>query len=184
VNLGEYIEASQGYQESLLADKTIGMRLSPRAVAGYFHFHFLDVIPVFWPKSIVSHDHRPKKAYYQLAQINQPVVALPQLSGKHPDAMTLWIANDLTEAFPKATLRWAAQRDGATLVEGQQTLDVPPLAAVTGERVDLMPIVTKNPKFDILLTVTDGQGHLLSRYRRNIRVVPEELLRPREPEKK
>ena len=67
-NLREYIEASQNYQEAVLADKVIGMRLSPRSIAGYFHFHFLDVVPVFWPKSIVSHDHRPKKAYYQLAQ--------------------------------------------------------------------------------------------------------------------
>ena len=36
----------------------------------------VDVLPANWPKSIVSHDHRPKKAYYQLAQINQPLVAL------------------------------------------------------------------------------------------------------------
>ncbi len=67
-NLREYIEASQDYQEALLADKVIGMRLSPWAIAGYFHFHFIDVVPAFWPKSIVSFDHRPKKAYFQLAQ--------------------------------------------------------------------------------------------------------------------
>ena len=60
-NLGQYIEASQNYQEAVLADKVIGMRLSPRAIAGYFHFHLIDVVPVFWPKSIVSFDHRPKK---------------------------------------------------------------------------------------------------------------------------
>ena len=96
-NLAEYIEASQNYQEALLADKTIGMRLSPRAVAGYFQFHFIDAVPVFWPKSSISHDHRPKRAYYQMAQINQPVVALPQLSGRRPDAVTLWIANDLAD---------------------------------------------------------------------------------------
>lgn len=34
-NLREYIEASQNYQEAVLADKVIGMRLSPRAIAGY-----------------------------------------------------------------------------------------------------------------------------------------------------
>jgi len=53
------------------------------------------VVPVFWPKSIVSHDHRPKKAYYQIAQINQPVVVLPRLAGHRPDMMTLWVCNDL-----------------------------------------------------------------------------------------
>ena len=33
-NLREYIEASQNYQEAVLADKLTGMRLSPRSVAG------------------------------------------------------------------------------------------------------------------------------------------------------
>jgi hypothetical protein len=176
VNLAEYIEASQNYQEAVLADKVIGMRLSPRAIAGYFHFHFLDVVPVFWPKAIVSHDHRPKKAYYQLAQLNQPVVAVPQLTGAKPDAMTLWVANDLTEAFPKATLRWIVSRDGQPLLEGQQMLDVPAIGAVSGETIDLSSLVAKHSAFDVTLTVTDDSGHVLSRYRRTVRVVPTELL--------
>jgi hypothetical protein len=176
-NLAEYIEASQNYQESLLADKTIGMRLSPRAISGYFHFHFMDVIPVFWPKSIVSHDHTPKKAYYQLAQINQPIVALPQLSGVRPDAMSLWIANDLPDPFPGATLRWTVSRDKKTLLEGAQKLDVPALDAVAGERVDLLPVTTNHPSFDLMLTVSDAAGRPLSRYQRSVRVVPPELLK-------
>jgi len=179
-NLAEYIEASQNYQESLLADKVIGMRLSPRAVSGYFHFHFIDVIPAFWPKSIVSHDHRPKKAYYQLAQLNQPVVALPRLSGAHPDGMQLWIANDLDEAFPQATLRWRVSHGGQTLLQGEQTLDVPALNVVSGREVDLLPVATKHTAFDIALEVHDKSGRLLSRYQRNVRVVPEELLKTAE----
>jgi len=180
-NLAEYIEASQNYQEAVLADKVIGMRLSPRAISGYFQFHFLDVIPVFWPKSIVSHDHRPKKAYYQLAQLNQPLVAVPQLSGGHPDAMRLWIANDLNEAFPQATLRWRVSRDGATLLQGEQKLNVPPLNAVPGEKVDLQPVVKKHPALDVTLTVSDANDRLLSRYQRTVRVVPEELLKADKP---
>ncbi|OHB78939.1 MAG: hypothetical protein A2W31_09820 [Planctomycetes bacterium RBG_16_64_10] len=176
-NLGEYIEASQNYQEAVLADKTIGMRLSPRAVAGYFHFHFMDVVPVFWPKSIVSHDHKPKKAYYQLAQINQPIVALPQLTGAKPDAMTLWVANDLADAFPQATLCWTLSRDGLALLEGQQQLDVPALGAVAGEKIDLLPVVAKHPAFDLTLTMTDAHGRLLARYQRTVRAVPAELLK-------
>ncbi len=124
--LAEYIEASQNYQETVLADKVIGMRLSPRAVAGYFQFHFLDVVPVFWPKSIVSHDHRPKKAYYQLAQINQPVVPLPQLSGPKPDAMTLWIANDLAEPLNRCTLDWTVAVGGESVLHGTATPTCPP----------------------------------------------------------
>lgn len=177
-NLAEYIEASQNYQEAVLADKTIGMRLSPRTIAGYFHFHFMDVVPVFWPKSIVSHDHRPKKAYYQMAQINQPVVALPQLAGSRPDTMTIWVANDLVEAFPQATVRWTLSGGGQTLLAGQQQLDVPALGAVAGEKLDLLPVVAKHPVFEVTLTITDDKGRLLSRYSRTVRAVPAELLAP------
>jgi hypothetical protein len=176
-NLVEYIEASQNYQESLLADKTIGYRLSPRAIAGYFQFHFMDTIPVHWPKSIVSHDHRPKKAYYQMAQINQPIVALFQMTGKHPDAMKLWVANDLSETFPGATIRWTVSHAGKTLLAGKQTLDVPAVNAVAGQHIDLLPVTTKVSRFDAELTLSDNSGNLLSRYRRTVRVVPVELLK-------
>jgi len=176
-NLAEYIEASQNYQEALLADKVTGMRLSPRSIAGYFHFHFIDVVPAFWPKSIVSHDHKPKKAYYQLAQLNQPLVAVPQLTGEHPDAMTVWIANDLDEAFPQATLSWIVSSSGKPLLQGRQKLDVPALGATAGEKVDLTAIAARHPAFDVALTVTDSGGRLISRYQRTVRVVPAELLK-------
>lgn len=175
-NLGEYIEASQNYQEALLADKTIGMRLSPHAVAGYFQFHFLDVIPAFWPKAIVSHDFRPKKAFYQMAQINQPLVPLPQLTGKRPDAMKLWVANDLAESFPQAVLRWTVRHDGRTLLTGQQTIDVPSLDAASGPTVSLLPVASKVAALELGLTLTDTTGKLLSRYQRTVRVFPEEAL--------
>jgi beta-mannosidase len=174
--LAEYIAASQNYQEALLADKAIGMRLSPRAISGYFHFHFMDVIPAFWPKSIVSHDHRPKKAYYQLAQINQPIVALPQLTGARPDAMTLWVANDLPEAFPQATVSWTVRHAGQTLIEGRQQLDVSAVGAVAGDKVDLSAIAEKHASFDVILTLSDAAGAPLSKYQRTVRVVPLRLL--------
>jgi beta-mannosidase len=55
-NLGEYIAASQNYQADVLAEVTKGHRLSPRRIAGYFQFHFIDATAALWPKSIVSHD--------------------------------------------------------------------------------------------------------------------------------
>ena len=175
-NLAEYIEASQNYQESLLADKVIGMRLSPQAIAGYFHFHFLDVVPVFWPKSIVSHDHRPKKAFYQLSQLNQPVVAVARLSGAKPDAMTLWVANDLSESFPRCTLDWTVSVDGKSALHGTVTLDVPPLSAVRGPQVDLRSLTVKAAAFDVMLALTDAAGGEISRYQRQVRCVPNQLL--------
>jgi hypothetical protein len=174
-NLAEYIEASQGYQEAVLADKTIGYRISPRAVAGYFQFHFLDVVPAFWPKSIVSHDHRPKKAYYQMAQINQPLVALAQLSGDRPDGMTLWVANDLSEPFDGAIVAWAATA-GKETVTGSRRIDVPAIDAVSVTRVDLRPVTSGADAFELALTLTDASGRVLSRYVRHVRCVPRELL--------
>jgi hypothetical protein len=175
-NLAEYIEASQNYQESLLADKTIGFRLSPRAIAGYFQHHFIDALPAHWPKSIVSHDHRPKKAYYQLAQINQPLVPLAQLIGPRPNAMRLWIANDLADSFAEVTLGWTVSYNGATLIEGQQTVDVPAARIAFGRTIDLSAVSKTYPSFDVLLTITDNQNRTLSRYQRTVRVVPPQLL--------
>jgi beta-mannosidase len=177
-NLGQYIEASQNYQEALLADKVIGMRLSPRAIAGYFHFHFIDVVPVFWPKSIVSFDHRPKKAYFQLAQLNQLVVALPQLSGAKPDAMTLWVANDLAEPLGRCTLDCTVAVGGKPVLHQTVTLDVPRLDAVRGPRIDLRPVTAKAAAFDLSLVLTDSAGRAISRYQRQVRCVPDEVLRP------
>ncbi len=176
-NLAEYIEASQRYQASLLADKTIGMRLSPRAIAGYFHFHFLDAVPVFWPKSIVSHDHRPKLAYYQMAQINQPLVPLPQLEGERPDAMTLWVANDLADAVPGASLAWSVSAQGAVVARGAQRIDVPAYGAVRGGRVELRALSEQHPAFDLELTLADAAGRVVSRYSRHVRVVAPALRR-------
>ncbi|NOX56256.1 MAG: hypothetical protein GXP27_17790, partial [Planctomycetes bacterium] len=176
-NLAEYIEASQNYQEALLADRVIQMRLLPRKIAGYFHFHFMDVVPVFWPKSIVSHDHRPKKAYYQLAQINQPVVALPRFSGQRPDAMTLWVANDLTEAFSEATVRWTVASGMETLLRGERRLEVPALGVTEVRIIDLTPVTEKHAEFQLSLTLLDRAGRTISRYQRHVRCVPESLLR-------
>jgi len=177
VNLGEYIEASQNYQESLLADKVTGMRLSPRSVAGYFHFHFMDVVPAFWPKSIVSHDHRPKKAFYQLAQLNQPVVPLAQLAGAKPDAMALWAANDLPEALPGCTLRWRVSADGKPALQGAAALDVPALDAIRGPVVDLRPAAANAKTLELNLTLIDAAGHTISCYQRQVRCLPDELLK-------
>jgi len=172
-NLGEYIEASQNYQEAVLADKTIGYRLSARAISGYFQFHFMDVIPAHWPKSIVSHDHRPKKGYFAMAQVNQPVVALPQLLGMKPERMKLWVTNDLPESYPRAAVRWSVSHAGKTLLSGEQKFDVPAADVVEGETIDLLPITQNVPSFDLELTLTDADGEKVSSYRRNVRVVPD-----------
>jgi hypothetical protein len=133
---------------------------------------------VFWPKSIVSFDHRPKKAYFQLAQLNQLVVALPQLSGAKPDAMTLWVANDLAEPLGRCTLDCTVAVGGKPVLHQTVTLDVPRLDAVRGPRIDLRPVTAKAAAFDLSLVLTDSAGRAISRYQRQVRCVPDEVLRP------
>jgi len=176
-NLLEYIEASQNYQEALLSDRTIQMRLAARDIAGYFHFHFMDVVPAFWPKAIVGHDHRPKKAYYQLAQINQPVVVLPRFSGKRPDAMAVWVANDLNVRFEGAVVRWSVRCADTVLLQGEEKLNVPPLNAVRGRALDLKPVARKYRDCYVQFALVDSKGNLISEYERHLRFVPESLLR-------
>jgi hypothetical protein len=110
-----------------------------------------------------------------MAQVNQPVVALPQLTGTLPDAMKLWVANDLSESFSGATIHWSVSHDGKELLSGEQKLDVPPISAVSGETIDLLPVTEKVTSFDLDLTLKDSGGKEISRYRRTVRVVPPEL---------
>jgi beta-mannosidase len=174
--LDEYIEASQNYQEALLADCIIQMRLMPQNVAGYFHFHFMDVIPVFWPKSIVSHDHRPKKAYYQIAQINQPIVVLPKFSGKRPEEMKLWVCNDLTSGLDNALVEWTVKRDEEVLIYGEQKVNVAPVGITAVTNVDLKPVTWKHPDCHLQFVLKNSEGKVVSQYRRHLRCVPTQLL--------
>ena len=166
-NLGQYIEASQNYQADLLAEYTKGLRLSPRAIGGYFQFHFIDVMPANWPKSIVSHDLRPKKAYYEMAQVNQPLVPLFQLldQGK---AMELWVANDLPERFDHCRLQWSVKL-GKPLLHGEKAVDVPAADAVMVEKIDISSVPANLDNIvTIELVLNDASGKTLSRYQREI----------------
>jgi len=176
-NLGEYIEASQKWQESATADQTIGFRISPRTIGGYFHFHFIDAVTAFWPKSIVSVDLKLKKTYYQMAQINQPVVPLPQFAGLRPDGMTLWVANDTCEPFDVCRLEWTIVSGGRVLLEGGQSIDIPAISAVRGQSVDLKAVTADIAVFEVYLTLKDGNDNVISRYQREVNCVPDELLK-------
>ena len=127
-NLGQYIEASQNYQADLLGELATGFRLSPRHIGGYFQFHFIDALPAHWPKSIVSHDLRPKKGFFELAQVNQPVVPLFHVVGP-AESLEIWVANDLPEPLPGCRVRWSIAAEGQPPIEGSKQIDAPPLGA-------------------------------------------------------
>jgi len=162
-NLGQYIEASQNYQYDLNAELTRAWRLSPRRIAGYFHFHFVDVLPANWPKSIVSHDLAPKRAYFAMAQANQPLVPLPRLVD-HGEKLELWVANDLPDAQPGCRIRWSVAHQGKTLAEGTEPVDVPAADAALAGTASLGRVPTSAEVVDIHLRLEDPQGALLSQY--------------------
>lgn len=161
--LGEYIVASQNYQADVLAEQTKGLRILPRAISGYFQFQFIDVMPANWPKSIVSHDLVPKKAYYVMAQVNQALVPLFQLDDRGT-VMELWVANDLPDAFSKCRLRWTIESAQKTLLDGETAVDVPALNAVRVDKVDLSSFPRDAELVTIRLTLSDAAGKRLASY--------------------
>ena len=166
-NLGEYIEASQNYQADVLAETAAGFRLSPRFVSGYFAFHFIDALPAHWPKSIVSHDFTPKKGYYEMAQVNQPVVPLFQISAKG-QAAEIWVANDLVQAIPDCRVTWKVDARGKPSVQGEKKTDVPALDATRIESIDLSAVPAEVSTVKISLSLSDSAGKLVARYQRDV----------------
>ena len=55
---------------------------------------------------------------------------------------------------------------------------MPPLNAVRGPAIDLREVTAKAAAFDLTLVLTDAAGRVISRYQRQVRRVPDELLKP------
>jgi hypothetical protein len=165
-NLGQYIEASQNYQADVLAEATKGFRISKRAVGGYFQFHFLDGTAAQWPKSIVSHDFLPKKGYYEMAQVNQPLVPLYRLADEG-GAMEIWVVNDLSVQLPGCKVSWDI-RAGEHRIQAEATADVPASNALLCKKVDLAALPASCELLQVALALTDPRGQTLSRYEREV----------------
>ena len=89
--------------------------------------------------------------------------------------MTLWIANDLAEPLGRCTLDWTVAAGGKPVLHDRATLDVPRLGAVRGPKIDLRPVTAK-AAIEVTLVVCDAAGRVISRYHRQVRCVPDEVL--------
>jgi beta-mannosidase len=161
-NLGEYILASQNYQADQLTELTRSWRLATRRVAGYFQFHFMDVLPADWPKAILSHDFTPKRAFFAMAQLNQRVVPLCEI-GPDGRTATLWVANDLPQPLPKHRLKWRFSAGGKTLT-GDATLEVPASDARRSATVPLDALPAETDGLAVDLQLVSPKGSVVSRY--------------------
>ncbi|MCL5271039.1 MAG: hypothetical protein M1457_10955 [bacterium] len=166
MNLGEYIEASQNYQADVLAEATKSFRISKATIGGYFQLHFLDGTAANWPKAIVSHDFRPKKGYYEMAQVNQPVVPLYRIADEGR-AMEIWVANDLATTLTACKMIWDI-RAGSDRLSGEARADVPASSAVLCHTVDLNELPAKSQVLEVALMLADKGGRTLSLYEREV----------------
>jgi beta-galactosidase/beta-glucuronidase len=159
--LEEHIRASQTVQADILMEVTKGLRLS-RRVGGYFQFHFVDVNPATWPKSIVSHDLRPKKAYFAMAQSNQDTVPLPVVvpGGK---VMELWVDNDLWQAHERTVLDWSITHDGKVVLDGRVSVDIKGGQSEMVGQVDLSSL-SDAEVISVAMKLTDPNGTVLGTY--------------------
>ncbi|HBO44168.1 MAG TPA: hypothetical protein DD670_09595 [Planctomycetaceae bacterium] len=165
--LADYIEGSQTYQADVCAEVTKMWRLSARRMAGYFHFHYIDVLAASWPKSIVSHDLCPKQAYYAMAQVNQPLVPLFALADDG-NAMDLWVVNDLPEAMNGATIEWKVAGPGSIHASGSVPVNVPPHDAVRAASVGLSSVPETADVVHITLGLRNAEGKMLAQYEQEV----------------
>ena len=166
-NLGEYIEASQNYQALLLAERTTTFRISPEKLSGYIMFYFAEPLPSFWPKAIVSSNLCPKKAYYEMAKVNRPLVPLFQIQ-KGGRIIEMWVANDLAREFRNCKISWTMESSGKELLAGSKIVDVPASNAILAEKVDLTAVPEETKIVKISLRLTDSSGRELSSYEREL----------------
>ena len=165
--LAEYITASQQYQADVLAEQATGFRLSPRRIGGYFVFHFIDGLPAEWQKSIVSFDLTPKRGYFALAQINQPVAPLFQI-GDGGKTLSLWVANDRTNTLPGARLAWSVESGGKILLHSEERADVQPLNATHVKDIDLSALPADASVITIQLVLSEASGKQVSQTSREV----------------
>ena len=165
--LGDYIQSSQVHQTDLLTEATKGLRMSRKAVVGYYQFHFMDLSPSHWPKSIVSYDLSPKKAFFAMAQVNQPIVPLYRLVDKGT-SLEIWVSNDLTVALPGSSVQWKINA-GDRHLKGQLKGDVPALDAICLGCINLNELLpAKCDLLDLELGLYNAKGEKISDYRHEI----------------
>ena len=167
-DLQKNIQASQNYQAYILAETTKGYRASPKHVAGYCQFHFIDVSAANWPKSIVSHDLTPKEGYYAMNQVNQPLVALPVLS-ELKDEIDIFVANDLNKEMKSARIEWKIYIEDEVVEAGFKVASIPAgsVLKVTGLPIGKsVPKETRTIRIGIL--IYDSKKQLISKYNRPV----------------
>jgi hypothetical protein len=158
-----HIRASQTFQGDQLHELTRSWRLMDKQVNGYFQFHFVDLVPANWPKSILSHDLRPKSAYFVMAMLNQPLAPMVEINQGGRTA-TLWIANSTGAAFTDTTLRWQVLDGAHEQIADQQHLASLDCGVTRVARIELEHVPETQREATFALGLFGPQGRLLAKY--------------------
>ncbi|WP_438448104.1 glycoside hydrolase family 2 protein [Gorillibacterium sp. sgz5001074] len=172
-----FVRNSQDYQAQVLKLAIESIRKSKFEKAGsFFQFMFMDAWPsISW--SVVSHARIPKKAYFTLQQVNQPILAGVTLSrtqwpsrmqkggGDPYMSLTPWVINDLHTGYPACTLEIAIESADGRIRETIETqaCDLPPdskrtLSPFRFRHMDRFPA----GDYEMVLVLACG-GQILSR---------------------
>ena len=165
-NLGEYIEASQNYQADVLAELTKGLRLSPRAIGGYFQFHFIDAAA----GPLAEVDRQPRLAAEKGLLRDGPgqPAAGRRCSSCRPEGKTmeLWVANDLPERFERCRLQWSVGGRQAAARAKRRSTSRPSRRHGGKDRPVARPAETRMATIELALS--DAAGKVLSRCRQEV----------------
>jgi beta-mannosidase len=114
-NWETFVRNSQDYQSKLLKRAIESYRKSRfNKVGSLFQFMFMDAWPsITW--SVLSYSRKPKKGYYTLQQVYQPILIGTEIRDYWPSkkqfgggddniAFTPWIVNDLHQTFKGAKI--------------------------------------------------------------------------------
>lgn len=174
-NIHDFIKNTQRYQAQLVAVAAESYRRQRfQPVTALFQFMFVETWPsINW--GVVDYLRQPKAGYYALQRAYQPL--LPSIDphtlnwqAARPGALSLWVINDLPQAFPALTLRWRATQQGHLLARGERQVAA---AADTGSNVLDVPLtpVSATP-LRVQTWLIDAQGKTLAENQLELEVAP------------
>jgi beta-mannosidase len=177
-NWDTFVENSQTYQSKLLKLSIESYRKSKfEKVGSMFQFMFMDAWPsITW--SVISHKRKPKKGYFTLKQVFQPVLVGVDISDHWPAkkpfgggeeymSFSPWIINDFPKLFENCHLqvKLCNKSNGIEKVLSEQTVTIQKDSFAFFDQVRFKNYTFDAGKYEMVLTIEhDGQCLSINRY--------------------
>ena len=166
VTAAEWIEASQKHQDWTNRLMTEAFRRMPGMNTFAVHL-FIDAWPAGWMKTIMDVNRVPKRSWFTYRDNLSPLALSLRsdrtggFSGERIP-VEIWIANDLQETHPGATLDYEITHDGVCLARGQCPAQLAPCAPLGQGLLEVcLPAVAQRGQVQIGVTLLDAAGRAL-----------------------